>query len=236
MPFGKEDHRIARDLHRLPLLRLVGRLGIVQVIECSQVGRQLPFVVEHPFLIDLPVEGGMARRPLLHEFGKQSRLVGQPPCLRHVTEDPLPLRLARPVGNHLRAVALDILLRNGVALQFAGVEHVQILHAVAGELRKGRHALGLRTPLAHHQLPLAQVEHLPPAVVVKIRRPQHRDGQLSEVLLVKCRFVKRPLDGKRRFRLDTQLPQLLDPPVHARTFGMLHFCVKIPFPGRRPLG
>jgi len=70
IPLRQQYHRIARDLHRLPLLRLVGGFGIVQVIECRQVGRQLPFVVEHPLAVDLPIEGGMARCPLLHEFGK----------------------------------------------------------------------------------------------------------------------------------------------------------------------
>jgi len=153
-----------------------------------------------------------------------------------MTEDPLPLCLARPVGNHLRTVGLDILLRNGIALQFAGVEHLQILHAVAGELRKGGHALGPRTPFAHDQLPLAQVDLLPPAVVVKISRPQHRNGQLPEVLFVKCRFVQRPFDGERRFRLDAQLPQLLDPSVHAGADARCLGFIVIPLAGSWALG
>ena len=236
MPLRKQYHRIARDLHRLPLLRLVGGFGIVQVIDGSQEAGDLRLEVEHPPLVDLSIQSGMARGALLHKFCKHSRLVGQSPRLGHVCEDPLPLGLARPKGNDGGAVGFYIFFRDGIALQLPGVEHIQILHAVAGQFGKGRHALGPRAPLAHNQLPFAQVDRFSGAVVVEICRPQHRHRQLPEVLPVKLRFVQRPFDRERWLRLHAKLPQLLDPFVHSRTYLLGLGFVEIPFAGCTTLG
>ena len=59
--------------------------------------------------------------------------------LRHVAEDAFPLGTAFPVRDHLPLVRVDVFLADRVTLQLPGVQDMQVLHAMAGKFREGRH-------------------------------------------------------------------------------------------------
>ena len=181
---GEQDRGVAGDAHRVELLLLVGRLGIVDVIQRGDVLLDPGLHVQQAFAVHPAVHGGMARGALLHELGEHAGVVGFLPLLGHMVEDALALRLALPVRDHLALVRVDVLLADVVRLQLAGVQHVEVLHAVAGEFRERRDGLRLGASLAHDQLVRADVQRLLRADLVEVLRAEHRDRIFSIVFLV----------------------------------------------------
>ena len=66
-----------------------------------------------------------------------------------MVEDTLPLGFALPIGNHLAFVGVDIRLRDMIALQFTGIEGMQIFYRVTGQFRECRYRLGHRSALSY---------------------------------------------------------------------------------------
>ena len=184
MTLGEEDRGVAGDAHRVELLLLVGRLGIVDVIQRGDVLLDPGLHVQQAFAVHPAVHGRMPRGALLHELGEHAGVVGFLPLLGHMVEDALALRLAFPVRDHLALIRVDVLLADVVRLQFAGVQHMEVLHAVAGEFRERRDGLRLGAALAHDQLVRADVQRLLRADLVEVFRAEHRDRIFSIVLLV----------------------------------------------------
>ena len=150
MTLGKEDSGITRDGHCLQLLLLVSGLGIVDEIELTKPFLYTGFHVEEPLLIHLSVHGRMTSGTLFHELRKHTCMISLLPLFGHMVENALTLGLATPIGNHLTLVSVDIFLRDGVTLQFALVQRMQVLHRVTGQFGECRHSLGLRSALANN--------------------------------------------------------------------------------------
>ena len=216
MAFSKHNGRIARDSHRLEFLGLVVGLHVQLVVQTLQMRIDLALVIHHPLAVELPVEHGVSRRALLHELGETASLVGRAPFRGHVREDTLALGPSLPVGDHLACIGVDVCLTDVVGLLLPAVEHLEILHAVTGQLGKGWHGLGHRTPFAHNQLIGIEIEALLLAVIQKGHRPHHRHRIFSLVELVELRLMHRPLDRQRGLCLETLLTQTLNPGIHPR--------------------
>ena len=111
-----------------------------------------------------------------------------------MAEDAFPLGTAFPVRDHLPLVGIDIFLTDGVTLQLPGIQYMQVLHAMAGKFREGRHGLGAGPPLANDQLVLADIDRLPLADLKEVQGTQDRDRILSVILPIKTGLDQGPLD------------------------------------------
>ena len=175
MALGQQNRRVARNRHRLQLLLLVRRLGVIDIIQGEDVLFDARLHVQEALPVHPAVHRRMARSALLHELGEHPGAVGFLPFLGHMVENALPLRLAFPVRNHLTFVGIDILLTDMVSLQFAGVQHMQVLHAVAGKFRERRYRLRPGAALAHDQFVRADINRLLRADFVEVLRAKHGD-------------------------------------------------------------
>ena len=149
MAFGKDDHGITGDVHRLELFELVGGFRIVEIIKGFDFSCNLPLVIEHPLAIDLPIQSCMTRSALLHELGKEARLVSGPPFIRDMAKNSLTDCLALPIGDHLTGIDFNVFIADEVTLLIAGIEDVKVFNAMASQFREGRHRLGLRAALGN---------------------------------------------------------------------------------------
>ena len=229
MALGKEDGGIARDGHGLQLLLLVGGFRVVDVVEARDLLFDAGLHVEQSLVVHLAVHGRMSGGALLHELGEHTGVVGLFPLLRHVVEDALALRLALPVGDDLALVGVDVLLRDGVALQLALVQRVQVLHRVTGQLGECGHSLGQWPALAHYQLVVADVDGLLLANLVEVAGAQYGCGHGAVVLLVECGFDEGSLDAERSWSVEVLLAKAAYAVVHAafRLSGFLMLIVHI---------
>ena len=229
---GKNDHGIARDIHRLELLGLVGRFRVIEKIQCGDLVGDLLFEIEHPLAINLAIQRGVPRCSLLHELGEEAGLIGGPPFIRDMAEDSFANRFALPVRDHFACVGRNIFFTDGVTLLFAGIEDMEIFNRVTGQLGEGRYRLRPRAAFGDDQLVITDVESLFLAVVEKIQRPHDRDRVLAVILPVESRLVQSPLDRQTRLRLHAQLAQTLDAFIHPRADSGIIFRVKITFGSR----
>ena len=173
MSFCKENGSIARYLHRFQFLLLVSSLRVVDIVEGFDALLYALLYVQQTCLVHLAVHSGMTCCTLFHELREYSCMIGFLPFLRNVVEDALPLRLASPVRYHLALVGVNVLLRDVVALQLAGVESMQVFYRVTGQLWESGHRLWYRTAFAHDEFVVTNVERLLLAYFVEIPRPQH---------------------------------------------------------------
>ena len=130
----------------------------------------------------------MAGGALLHEFGEDAGMVGLFPFLGNMVEDAFPLRFALPVRNDLALVRVYVFLRNIVLLQLPRIQHMEVLHAVTGELREGGHRLGLGAAFAHDEFVRADIERLLGADLIEVLGAEHRNGVFAVILLVESGF------------------------------------------------
>ena len=159
---------------------------------------------------------------LLHELGEHTHLVRLFPFLGDVTEDAFPLGTAFPVRDHLPLVGIDIFLGDSVTLQLPGIQYMQVLHAMAGKFREGRHGFGAGPPLADDQLVLADIDRLPLADLQEVQGTQDRDRILPVILLIETGLDQGPLDGEGRLGLEGLPTQTFDTVVHleiVRSYG-----------------
>ena len=173
-------------------------------------------------MVDLAVQSGMPGGTLLHELGEHTHLVRLFPFLGDVAEDAFPLGTAFPVRDHLPLVGIDIFLGDSVTLQLPGIQYMQVLHAMAGKFREGRHGLGAGPPLADDQLVLADIDRLPLADLQEVQGTQDRDRILPVILLIETGLDQGPLDGEGRLGLEGLPTQTFDTVVHleiVRSYG-----------------
>ena len=128
MALGEQNGGIARDGHGLQLLLLVGGLGVIDVIQRGYLFFYAGLDVEQSLTVHLSIHSRMPGGTLLHELGEDAGVVGLFPFLRHVVEDALALRLSLPIGYDLALVDINILLTDGIALQLALVQRMQVFH------------------------------------------------------------------------------------------------------------
>jgi len=91
---------------------------------------------------------------------------------------------------------------------------MQVLHAMAGKFREGRHGLGTGPPLADDQLVLADIDRLPLADLQEVQGTQDRDRILPVILLIETGLDQGPLDGEGRLGLEGLPAQTFDTVVH----------------------
>ena len=100
----------------------------------------------------------MPGRALLHELGKDARLVGRLPFAGHLPKNKITYRPALPERDDPGFVALTSLCTDGERYLLAGIEDVQILEGVAAKFRVGGGGLGGRTLLADDQLAVVEAD------------------------------------------------------------------------------
>ena len=166
-------------------------------------------------MVHLAVHGRMSGGTLLHELGEHTGVVGLFPLLRDVVEDALALRLALPVWNNLALVGIDVFLRDGVALQLAFVQRVQVFDRVAGQLGECRHGLRLRSALANDQFVGTDKDGFLLTDLVEVTGTEHGCRHGAVVLLVECGLYECALDGERGGRVEVLLAQAAYAVVHA---------------------
>ena len=149
MTLCKQDSSITGDSHTLQLFLLVGSFRIIQEIQFSQLPFDTSLYIQQTGLIHLAVHGCMTRCTLFHELGKQTSLVSCTPFMGHVAKDTFTLCTAFPVGNDFTFVGVDILLADGITLQFACIQYMQVFNAMAGQFRESRHSLRLRATFTY---------------------------------------------------------------------------------------
>ena len=190
--------------------------------------------------VDLAVQHGVAGGALLHELGEEAGLVSGQPLGLHLGEDPLALGLAAPEGDDL--VAVDR-LHGGVHLEGSlrpGVQDVQVLQAVGGDLGIGGRGLGGGAALADDQLAGADPDRLVGQDVAEGHGPLDRDRlALGRAALVEVGQQPGALRGQARDGGEALLAQAADPFVHGVNLRCV-LPVRIPpggagrLPGGRP--
>ena len=85
---------------------------------------------------------------------------------------------------------------------------------MAGKLREGRYSLWQRSPLAHDQLVLADVEGLLLADLIKILGPEYRNRILAVVFLLEGGLDEGTLDAESSRSVKALLMEALDTVVH----------------------
>ena len=91
----------------------------------------------------------MARCPLLHELGKNSRVIAVYPLVGHMAENNIPHGPALPVWNNNVPLNLPYLIAHPEEYLIPFVYDIQVLQAVTAQLGVGGRRLGCRTPLSH---------------------------------------------------------------------------------------
>ena len=81
MTLGEEDRGVAGDAHRIQLLLLVGRLGIVDVIQRGDVLLDPGLHVQQAFAVHPAVHGRMPCGALLHKFREHTCMISLFPRL-----------------------------------------------------------------------------------------------------------------------------------------------------------
>ena len=217
-PLGVTDRKahdgVAGDGHGLEFFVFRHGLGVVQEIELPSGLGDLFFEVQHALTVDGAVQRGVPRSPLFHELRKESRLVKVFPFLGNLGEGLVAHAAAPPIGDDLFPVGGDVLRRHGVVRHGPGIEDLQILHGMTGELGEGGHGLGLGSPLSHDEFAVADVDGLMFADVKEVQSPHHGDGMLPFVSSVKFGFQHRPLDGDPGTGIHAGLPQFRHSLVH----------------------
>jgi hypothetical protein len=183
---GKDDGRVAGDVHGLELLGPIRGQGVAEIIEAAEALGDALLEVQHAHFVDRPVQGRVAGGALFHELGEQSGLVGGPPLVRNLGEDPFAHGAARPVGDDLAFVGRDVLLVDMVAGHGPGGQHAQVFSAVAGQLREGRHAFGPGAAFADDEFVVTEVDGFLFAQVPENQGAQHGQGVLAVVFAVEA--------------------------------------------------
>ncbi len=215
VPMGEQDDGVAAHGHGPELLLLVVGFGIVHEVERGQGRRDLPLDVVEALAVDLVVEDGVPRGPLLHELGEDAGFVGVDPLLRHLGEDAVPLRAALPEGDDLVGVDAARLLVRGEGGLLPVVEILEVLEGVDADLGIGRGRLGRRAPLPDDELAVVEDDGLALHDVLEGQGVPHRRRQGARLgPLVELGEEPGPLGADRRPGLERLLSQLLDAFVH----------------------
>ena len=215
MPLSKEDGGITADGHSLQLLLLVRSFRVVDIIQFADLLFDASLHVEQAFAVHPSVHRRMTSSTLFHELREDTCMISLLPLLRHMIEDALTLRLASPVRDDLAFIRVDVSLRDVVTLQFASIERVEVLNAVASQFRKSRNSLWHRSAFTHNQFILTDIESFLLADFIEVLGSQHSDGHRSVVLLVELRFDECPFDAQRRRGIEILLAQSFDALVHS---------------------
>ena len=202
MTASEQNQGVAGDGHGPEFLLLVGGFGIIEEVQLGKLLVDTGLEVLHAHAVHLAVQGGMAGSPLLHEFGEDTGLVEGFPAFGHVVEDAVTLGAALPEWNHFLLVFLNLAVGDGVVLDLAAAEHLEVLHGVAVQFGERRHGFGLGSALADDELVVADVDPLLGAEVVEVLGPEDGDRVFPLVLPVKFGFDQCPFDSERRLGVD----------------------------------
>lgn len=202
MTASEQNQGVAGDGHGPEFLLLVGGFGIIEEVQLGKLLVDTGLEVLHAHAVHLAVQGSMAGSPLLHEFGEDTGLVEGFPAFGHVVEDAVTLGAALPEWNHFLLVFLNLAVGDGVVLDLAAAEHLEVLHGVAVQFGERRHGFGLGSTLADDELVVADVDPLLGAEVVEVLGPEDGDRVFPLVLPVKFGFDQCPFDSERRLGVD----------------------------------
>ena len=142
-------------------------------------------------------------------------MIGFFPLLRDVVEDTFALCLACPVGYDFALVGVNVLLRDVVALEFAGVQRVKVLHTMAREFGEGGNSLGHRATFTDNQLVGADIDGLLLAYLIEIPGTQYGCGHGAIVLLVNLSLDEGTFDAEGGWCVKILLAQTANALVHA---------------------
>ena len=159
-------------------------------------------------------------------------MIGIFPFLAHMTENAFALGATLPIGDDFTLIGVNVLLRDEVRLQFAIVQCVEILDAVAGEFREGRNSFGQRTALTHNQFVRSDIDGLLLTKFIEVAGTQNAGGHLAVVLLVERCLAECTLYGEGGGGVDALLVQTLHAIVHATLIlrvleRVIHFAVRL---------
>ena len=207
VPAGEKDQGVAGNIHRHKLLALGVGVVIAQPVKRRRGRRDVALEVQQALAVDLVVQDGVPRRPLLHELREHAGLVGLQPGRGHGLENAVPHAPPTPVRDHLLLVRLDALAVDVVAGLGPAVQDAEVLDAVAGQFGISRHDLGPRTPLADNQLVVAQPDRLVAAQVHEGPGAHYRHGIPALVGLVEVRHQHGPLVRQFALGIEARLAQ-----------------------------
>ena len=160
MPLAKADQTIGADRHGFELFLLIVGLRVIQVIQAIQRLLDVMLEVEHALAVDLIIQYSVPRRALLHELGEDTRLVSRFPIVRHLMEDQLAHGLALPEGYDRILVQLAGSCIHSKGGLFPGIEDIQVLQAMAAQLRISGGSLGSVALFADNQLAFVDADGL----------------------------------------------------------------------------
>ena len=214
MALSEENGCVAGDGHGLQFLLLVGSLGIIDIVERGNLLLDTCLHVEQSFVIHLAIHSRMTSGALFHKLGEHTGMVGFFPLFRHMVENALTLGLTLPVGDDLPFIGVDILLTDGITLQFTFVQGVQVFHRMTGQFREGRHSLRQRPAFADDQFVITDIQGLLLADLIEIPGTQHGDRHGAIVLLIEGGLNQRAFDTQGCGGVKILLTQALDALVH----------------------
>jgi len=215
VPLGERHDGVATDLHGLVLFVLLVGLPVPEVVELCPACGDLLFDFEEPAVIDLVVQDGVSRGPLLHELGKDTRLEGPVPRLGHQREEPVANRPPRPERDDLLLVNLHHLVADGKRGPLAAVEDLQVFEAVAAEFGIGGRGLGGGASLADDQFALIDANRPVFNHVLDRHRPDNRGGDLGDLAAaVEPGDQLGPLRGNTGIGFDALAAQTFNSRVH----------------------
>jgi hypothetical protein len=216
VPPGEGHEGLGALQHRLEFLLLAVRVPVRQDVERREAAPDVLAEVEHPLAVDLVVEDGVAGGALLHELREDARVVGRLPVVPHRAEEPLAHRAAAPVRGDLPLVDAARLGAHREGDLLPGIQEVEILQAVAAQLRIRRRRLGRRPLLADDQLPRADPHRLVFHQVPEGPGAQYGRRRRAFVPAIERRDQLGPLGGDGGVRIQAVLAQLAYPFGHHR--------------------
>ena len=167
----------------------------------------------------------MTGSALFHELREDTCMIGLFPFLRHMVEDAFTLGLSLPVGNDLALVGVDILLTDGIALQFTLVQRVQVFHRVAGQLWESRHGFRQRTALTYNQFLVTDIDSLLLTYLVEIPGPEDGNRHGAVVLLIESSLYQGTFDAQCGGRVEILLAQMTYALIHATQVLRVFYCI-----------
>ena len=114
--------------------------------------RDVPLEVQHTLVVNLIVEDGVARRPLLHKFREHACIKCLVPMLIHCPKDPFTHRSAGPEGDNFLFIGSSDLICYDKGRSFPAVEDTQVFQCVTAQFGVSGSGFRCRTSFAYNQL------------------------------------------------------------------------------------
>ena len=158
IPTAQEDHCITGNVHSAKLIFFIQRLRIPAVVQIPHGLLYLVLIVKETVLINILRTHRVARASLFHEFRKYAALIGFLPFRSHFIQYSMPDRTSLPKRYHFFFLKSIVLLSHLKADQFPVIHHMEVLHCMAAQLRKGGRSLRPVPLFSHQQFTFTDVQ------------------------------------------------------------------------------